>query len=117
MQPGIKLILLSLLVATLFIYRVDLLLRQEAGETIAKYAGTSAVVAGSVADDPDVRDTGVRVVFDVATVNGKAGKGSLLVTLPRGFAVAYGERLELRGLVELPQNFLTQTGREFDYAN
>jgi len=112
-----KLSLLLLFVATLFIYRVDFLLRQEARETVANYADTTAVVRGTVVDDPERRDTATRVVLDVAAVNGKEGSGKLLVGLPKGFDVAYGDTLEVRGLVEEPDNFLTETGREFDYKN
>lgn len=112
-----KLSLLLLFVARLFIYRVDFLLRQEARETVANYADTTAVVRGTVVDDPERRDTATRVVLDVAAVNGKEGSGKLLVGLPKGFDVGYGDTLEVRGLVEEPDNFLTETGREFDYKN
>ncbi len=112
-----KLFLLTLFVATLFIYRVDFLLGQERSETVSSFSNTTAVVVGTVADDPDARDTTTRVVLSVSSINGKEGSGKVLVGLPKNFDVAYGDTLEVRGLVELPDNFLTETGREFDYKN
>jgi competence protein ComEC len=96
---------------------VDFLLQHESRETVATYAETTAVVHGTVADDPDARDTATRVVLAVSSVNGKEGSGKVLVGLPKNFAVAYGDTLEVRGLVELPENFVTETGREFEYTN
>ncbi|MSR70767.1 ComEC family competence protein [Candidatus Kaiserbacteria bacterium] len=77
----------------------------------------TAVVAGRVADDPDRRATSVRVFFVVDTLNTKPAHGTLLVALPPGTGVSYGDRLEVRGLVELAGAFETQGGRQFDYKN
>ena len=84
--------------------------------SLAGYADRTAVVAGTVAGDPDKRATSLRVPVKVQTINGQdAPHGTLLALLPRETEVAYGERVEVRGLVELPQSFETDTGRVFDY--
>lgn len=75
----------------------------------------SAVVVGVVSDDPDVRQNGVRVPLAVQMLNGKAHDGAMLVVLPPQTRVAYGEMLEVRGVVQEPQSFETNTGRTFDY--
>ncbi len=69
-----------------------------------------------VSDDPDVRQNGVRVPLGVHTLNGKPHEGVLLTILPPETRVAYGERLEVRGLVQEAQSFETNTGRTFDYV-
>jgi len=102
--------------AALVLARYEVLQYFEARTSLAAYAERTAVVAGTVAGDPDRRATSLRVPLKVETINGQdAPHGTLLVLLPRETTVAYGERLEVRGLVVLPQAFETDTGRVFDY--
>ncbi len=116
MPVTVKYVLLGLLCAALFIFRIDLLLRQEANVVLLQYADTTAVIVGVVADDPDSRTTGIRVTINAVSINSAPGSGRLLATLPPGSQVDYGDTLELRGLIELPQAFETNTGRLFDYT-
>ncbi len=115
MPPGIKWTFGLLLLATLFIFRVEFLLWSESQDTVSQYAGMTAVVVGTVADDPDQRETSVRVVIDVETINGAVAEGRLLAMLPRESEVAYGERIDVRGFIEEPQAFEVEAGRMFDY--
>jgi competence protein ComEC len=106
----------ALSLVALFFARYGVLQFFEARESLAEYAERTAVVAGTVAGDPDKRATSLRVPLKVETINGQdAPHGTLLVLLPRETVVAYGERVEVRGLIELPQTFETGTGRVFDY--
>ncbi len=113
--PGIKWIFGLLLLSTLFIFRVEFLLWSESKDTVPQYVGSTAVVVGTVADDPDQRETSLRVVIDVETVNGIAAEGKLLAMLPRESEVSYGERIDVRGSIEEPQAFEVEAGRMFDY--
>lgn len=79
------------------------------------YAGMSAVVEGRIASDPEERTRGLRAVVDVARINGRGGEGKVLAVLPREERVAYGDRVSLRGMLEAPAAFETDTGRLFDY--
>lgn len=95
--------------------RWELLRYYEERDSLAGYADRAAVVAGRVAGDPDKRATSLRVPVLVETINGQSAHGHLLAVLPRETSLEYGDRVELRGLVELPQAFETDTGRVFDY--
>ena len=102
--------------AALVFARYEALQYFEARTSLAEFAERTAVVAGTVAGDPDKRSTSLRVPLRVETINGQdAPHGTLLVLLPRETTVAYGEHIEVRGLVVLPQSFETDTGRVFDY--
>lgn len=79
-------------------------------------AGRMAVVEGVVADDPDVRATAVRTPVSVSALNGALAEGVILAVLPRDSAVQYGDRVVVRGVLEVPEPFETQTGRMFDYS-
>lgn len=100
--------LIALVFAALFAVRLESLWRAEASETLPDYIGTTQTIVGTVASDPDVRDTSVRVNLDTAS-------GTLLAVLPKGTAVAYGDALTVRGSITSPQAFVTDTGRVFDY--
>jgi len=82
---------------------------------LLQYAGRAAVVEGKVADDPDRRSSSVRVMVEVGAVNGEPVSGRALAILSRDTHVQYGDHIEVRGLVEEPQAFQTDTGRTFDY--
>ncbi len=84
---------------------------------LVQFAGRTAVVEGAVADDPDVRATSVRVPLAVSTVNGVPANGKMLAVLPRDSVVQYGDTVSVRGALEIPESFETNTGRMFDYKN
>ncbi|MDB5225699.1 MAG: hypothetical protein JWL87_651 [Candidatus Adlerbacteria bacterium] len=95
--------------------RWDIFEHFEAKRSLAGYADRAAVVAGTVAGDPDRRATSLRVTLKVATINGQAASGNLLAMLPRETEVGYGDQIEVRGVIELPEAFETESGRVFDY--
>src|SRR3989344_7391463 len=80
-----------------------------------QYLGKMAVVAGTVADDPDVRATSVRVTVAVATINEAEAQGKVLAILSKDTKLQYGDTISVRGVPEEPQSFETNTGRTFDY--
>lgn len=96
------------------------MLWQETQETLRGYYDSTAVVVGTVAAEPDYRETALRVVVAVEQINGgtrlPAGRqGKLLAILPRDTELSYGNRVEIRGHIEAPAAFETDTGRMFDY--
>lgn len=104
------------LVLALFAGRYALALHAEARDSLAQYAERTAVVVGQVVADPDKRSTSLRATVRVESINGQeAPHGKLLAVLPRETELAYGSRVELRGLIKLPESFETNTGRVFDY--
>ncbi len=105
----------ALLLATLFVFRILLLQWQESHETVADFVGRSAIVEGTVAAEPDRRESAVRVTIDVASINAQGAQGRVLASLPPESGVRYGDKVAVRGLLELPQSFTTETGRVFDY--
>lgn len=81
---------------------------------LTSVAGTYQTLAGSVVRDPESRAGSVRVVLAVHSPESLAG-ANMLVTLPPGAPVRYGDALVLRGRIELPRSFTTSVGRVFDY--
>ena len=106
---------LALCVLAIFYARMELVKYFEAKDSLAGFADRAAVVAGVVSSDPDKRSNSLRVALDVKTINGQTQGGRMLVVLPRETEVSYGDAIEVRGLITLPEAFETDTGRVFDY--
>lgn len=71
--------------------------------------GSKVVLTGQVVDDPDERSFSNYIVVRVGTVSIR------ISTKDRD--IMYGDTVEISGRLDLPQNFITDTGREFDYVS
>lgn len=65
---------------------------------------------GVVIEAPDVRIFNQRIV-----VRPTNQKSNILVIVPRELNIFYGDKIVVRGILENPENFITNTGKEFNY--
>lgn len=74
-------------------------------------------LVGVVAEDPDVRDTQVRIVIAAERFASSTHTidARVLAALPAFTEVAYGDRVTVHGTLEAPEAFDTDGGRTFDY--
>lgn len=93
--------------------------------------GSRVAIEGIVSQDPDVRDSGVRVDLNVHALmhasSSVAVSAGVIAELPAYSSVRYGDIVRVSGEIALPQPFLTaepglspasgdaQNGRQFDY--
>lgn len=85
---------------------------------LAARLGGSVSLTGAVAEDPDARDGSVRVILDVARLNGTtsaAVSARVLAAAAPGSDIAYGDRVIVSGTLAHPRPFDTGPGRSFDY--
>jgi competence protein ComEC len=75
-----------------------------------KVVGEKVEVEGVVVDAPDVRIFNQRIV-----VNPTGQKSNILVVIPKEIEIFYGDKLKIFGILETPENFMTQSGKEFNY--
>lgn len=68
------------------------------------------VFEGMVSEGPDVRIKNQRL-----TVNLKGTNTNILVVAQKEIPVSYGDMLKVSGKLELPENFMTNAGKEFNY--
>ncbi len=71
--------------------------------------GEEITLAGIITSDPDIRDLTTKFILETKT-------DSVLATVSSG-AYAYGDRVEVSGVLEKPENFETNTNRTFDYIS
>ncbi len=72
--------------------------------------GKSVFLVGIVNEDPDIRlrNKHLNIKIDNQDIN-------ILVFVGRDVDVSYGDKVEVKGVLEEPENFITNTGKEFNY--
>ncbi len=76
--------------------------------SLATLAGEEVTIIGTVVAEPDVRATSMLLTVAVEDTR-------VLVRTDRYSDIAYGDKLEITGRLEVPEAFTTDLGREFDY--
>jgi len=77
------------------------------------------VLEGIIDEEPDDRPENQRIVVEVDKIAGfgEMARGKVLVVINKYPKYEYGDRLEIAGYLKSPENFLTETGAEFDYKS
>ena len=99
--------------------RAEYFLAARDAASLAPYVGKNAEIEGRVADDTDRRDTSLRVTVKVEKVNGIAlppeQQGKLIAILGRDEQINFNDEVTIKGNIELPDSFETDTGHIFNY--
>lgn len=122
LRPNKKIIfaIVFLCMAVLGIARTNIFLQQQTQADLSAFDGQTATIVGVVTNDPERRETSLHVNISVQSIDGislPAGRqGTALAILNRDEEVSYGDAVEVRGTLAVPQAFETDTGHIFDYA-
>ncbi|MDE1925262.1 MAG: DUF4131 domain-containing protein, partial [Patescibacteria group bacterium] len=114
-KPVLLLVAAGLAALALGLVRTDAFRESEAARSLVRYANETAMLTGTVANDPDVRDTSVRANIDVVSVNGAQAQGTVQAVFAAHTALAYGQVVEVSGVMQAPQAFMGGNGNLFDY--
>lgn len=71
-----------------------------------------SIFEGQVVDEPIVKDSSIRLVVKL-----KDSKNKVVITTYTKGNINYGDVLSLSGVLEKPENFVTDQGKIFDYVN
>ena len=74
--------------------------------------GKEVEISGQIIEPPERRENYLRVIVESAE-----DKGRILVKAPLHEELEYGDHVTLSGVMKKPANFMTDTGREFDYVS
>lgn len=77
-----------------------------------KQVGQKISFDAMIIDEPDVRDTGARY-----TVKPNNSKSQILLIADRFPEYKYGDKIKVFGKLDLPKNFESDNGTEFDYIS
>lgn len=72
--------------------------------------GKEVILDGIVSDDPDVRLKNQHLNVKLKNMD-----ATILVLVGREVEVTYGDEVEIHGILEEPENFITTAGKEFNY--
>ncbi len=76
-----------------------------------EHMGEKVRFVGIIIDEPSTRENAQHLVVEVDQ------KFSVLVSVPLYGEYAYGDEVEVIGVLKRVENFITDTGKEFDYIN
>ncbi len=92
----------------------------EHGDSVLmSHAGEKIKVTGVITDEPDNRGMHTLLTVKIQTLSSEliASPTDILVNTFSHDNFAYGDAVTISGKLELPKNFLTTTGKEFDYIS
>ena len=111
----VRFICLAIIIAVIAIIRFNLAIPEVSEKNIAYYNDQeeSIVVKGIVSQEPDVRDTQVKLTVEVNEVElvDNQVSGKILVTAPRYPEYYYGDELKISGQLQAPAQI-----EDFDYG-
>jgi competence protein ComEC len=104
-----------LMIAAFSLGCVRMLLAHSPSAPLQSVIGENRELGAIVVEDPQKRHSGIHAVVERLDEEGERLPGRILLLLSRGEAVSYGDTLSVRGSVEAPEAFETETGATFDY--
>ena len=75
--------------------------------------GQSVSLSGMIDDEPEIKENNQKLIVDV----GNKKNLKILVTTDFNESYKYGDIINFYGKLQKPENFITNTGKEFDYVN
>jgi len=83
------------------------------------YLLEEVVIEGIVVEEPSVRSRSQRITLEVSKVAGGilSTKTKLVTSVEKFPRFRYGDEVSLVGIIESPENFLNEQGREFNYID
>jgi len=102
-EIGIVLILICIAIVRFFFFIPD---KPDYGDAVGKKVS----VQGEIMNVPDVRLYNQRL-----TIRPINQESNILAVVPKEFDVSYGDIVKVEGKLETPENFITSSGKEFNY--
>ena len=105
---GVFVCSISLIGIALGIGRYDVSVAFTPTPLLITEVGTVHTYTGQIVQEPEAATNGTNVVIQI-------GEERVLVKIDRQAAVSYGDTVSVTGKLALPESFITDLGREFDY--
>jgi competence protein ComEC len=87
---------------------------KDAPKILERYVGEKVEFSGLIIDEPEMKEYSQKLVIELEESQEKV---KVLVTAPMGEDFKYGDKVKIKGKLVEPENFTTDTGKEFDYIN
>lgn len=110
-----RLLIAGLIIVGVFLLRLAFVLAQTPDPNLLAAVGQETVLVGTVVNDPEERESSLHAHVRIEEINAQDVRGKVLVILPRGTELEYGDRVVVNGKLALPVAFETDAGRIFNY--
>lgn len=78
--------------------------------------GQEVVLEGVIVDEPDERENNTRLIVNITPRQG-LGQSKAIVTTDIHPRFSYGDKVEIKGKLKKPKNFIGEDGDSFDYVS
>jgi competence protein ComEC len=87
-------------------------------DDISQFVSTKVILEGIVADEPNVKENSTELVVEVSKINSEdiTMSDKILVSTGHFPRFKYGDLVQVKGKLEKPENFTSETGNDFDYV-
>ena len=116
-KQSILIVLVSILALSLGLLRFDIATLNKGDPFLDTLIGVEITYEGVVADEPDERENSTRLIVELEKAGEERVRGKALVITERFPIFSYGDRLELKGNLEKPENFVNEQGNVFNYIS
>lgn len=89
-------------------------------EVFERQVGQKLDFVGQIVEEPDIRENNQKLTVEIKDPTSPRLRGAsikVLITTDFSNDFEYGEWIKWQGKLEKPENFITDTGKEFDYIN
>lgn len=99
--------------------RLDFTFENSRSQIVSAYVGQTILVSGIIIDEPTERAYSLGALMELRALNNQtlSRPVKVLADLPYGTKVSYGDAIQVSGKLQIPENFTTNTGKEFDYIS
>jgi competence protein ComEC len=112
----LMLVLIGLMTFSIGVARFEIDELKRNDSVLDLYVGEEIIFSGVVTEEPDVRERQQRLIVTLESVEGSEFDNlRMLVTTDLYPRFSYGDLIEVEAKIEKPENFVTDSGREFDY--
>ncbi|MFA5840860.1 MAG: ComEC/Rec2 family competence protein [Candidatus Paceibacterota bacterium] len=111
-------ILISIFILTfcLGIFRFNMV-DVESPAVFESHVGQKVALRGEIVDEPSIKENNQQLTVEVAYEGRPFVKTEILLSTSLDESYKYGDEINFTGVLKKPENFITDTGKEFDYIN
>jgi len=100
------------------VLRFDIAEVSTTSEKINSHVGSEVILEGVVVDEKDERESNTKITVRIENIFGEDVdvRNNILITTEQYPLWEYGDRVSVNGRLDVPKNFTSDTGREFNYV-
>ena len=79
--------------------------------------GQKVTLIGLIVDEPSIGENNQKLIVSISREGQSFTETNILLTADLSEDLKYGDKINFRGILKKPENFITDSGKDFDYIN